>query len=68
MVKPSPSSSSARNARHGPSPLVRRMVYSELWAKRAITKIVPISTAMGSSSYRWLGTRRATTSSACVMR
>ena len=45
-----PSASSVRSARHGPSPLVRRMVYSELWASRAMTKIVPISTAMGSSS------------------
>jgi hypothetical protein len=33
-------------------PLVRRMVYSELCASRAITKMLPISTAIGSSWYR----------------
>jgi hypothetical protein len=52
----------------GPRPLVRRMVYSELWAKRAMTKMVPISTAIGISSYRWLGTISVTYSSACVRR
>jgi hypothetical protein len=55
-----PSSSSVRSARQGPRPLVRRMVYSELCASRAITKMVPISTVIGSSSYRWLGTSSAT--------
>ena len=53
-------------ARHGPRPLVRRMVYSELWARRAITKIVPMSTAIGNSSYRWLGIIKTTYTRAWV--
>ena len=34
----------------GAKPLVRKMVNSELWAKRAMTKIVPINTVIGKSS------------------
>jgi hypothetical protein len=45
-------------------PLVRMMVNSELCANRAITKMVPMSTVMGSSSYRWPGTVSAVTRSA----
>lgn len=59
--------SMVRSASQGPRPLVRMMVNSELWAKRAITKILPISTAMGSSSYRWLGMSSVTVSSAIQM-
>ncbi|EKD97236.1 MAG: hypothetical protein ACD_23C01000G0003 [uncultured bacterium] len=50
MTKPSPKISSDLRARHGPSPLVRKIVNSELCASRAMTKIVPINTAMGMSS------------------
>ncbi|MNV85722.1 hypothetical protein D3C71_1796970 [compost metagenome] len=46
-------------------PLVRMMVNSELWAKRAITKMVPMSTVMGNSSYRWLGMLNVTNKRAC---
>ena len=46
-------------------PLVRMMVNSELCANRAITKMVPISTVMGRSSYRWLGMLSTTNKSAC---
>ena len=50
MTNAQPSISSVLSARQGPSPLVRMMVNSELCASRAITKMVPISTVMGSSS------------------
>ena len=56
------------SARHGPRPLVRMMVNSELCASLAMTKMVPISTVMGSSSYRCCGRLSATNSSACDMR
>ena len=45
-TKPTPSSSKVRSARQGPRPLVRRMVYSELCASRAITKMQPINTVI----------------------
>lgn len=47
--------SSVRNASQGPMPLVRVMVNSELCARRAITKMVPMSTVMGSNSYQMAG-------------
>ncbi len=56
--------SSVRNASQGPMPLVRMMVNSELCARRAITKMVPMSTVMGSNSYKWLGMLSATNSRA----
>ena len=62
-----PSVSSAPKARPGPRPLVRMMVNSELCASRAMTKMVPISTVIGSSSYRWLGMPSATYSRAWEM-
>ena len=52
-------------ARPGPRPLVRKMVNSELCAKRAMTKMVPISTVIGNSSYKWLGMPSITYSTAC---
>ena len=61
-----PAPSMSDNALQGPSPLVRRMVYSELCASRAMTNTHPINTAIGNSSYRWLGTSSATYSSAWV--
>ena len=39
----------------GLTPLVRMIVNSEFCAKRAITKMVPINTVMGSNSYKLLG-------------
>ena len=45
-----PRISSVRSASQGPMPLVRMMVNSELWANLAITKMAPISTAIGISS------------------
>ncbi len=43
-----------RNARQGPRPLVRSTVNSEFCASRAITNTEPISTVIGSRSYRLL--------------
>ncbi|MNS87016.1 hypothetical protein D3C72_1209420 [compost metagenome] len=54
------------SACQGLRPLVRRMVNSEVCAMRAITKMVPISTVIGSSSYTWVGMFSATLSTACL--
>ena len=65
-TKAAPRISSVLNARQGPRPLVRMMVNSDVCASLAITKMVPISTVIGSSSYRCWGMLSATNSSACI--
>ena len=49
-MKNNPMVSKVCKARKGPRPLVRMMVNSDVCERRAITKMVPISTVMGKSS------------------